>query len=220
MLHPLHSRYVPDPSKEAIFVSNSHQHVQWTQGELGSSAVIFLHFESLYGGFMSTGFFKARAWGGDILLKLYTEWKIFHINVNSYTLIACYDCISFYRLCGRLLNPSAFVCLPTCLTQAIWWTTLVWCAWFPGSYSWSRRAHSSATACFFRNTGTTSINFPVCYHRWWSNFCEFQGQENTTGLSSGLEMFISCTGGRPSCLVLFVKEIKTRRHTHLLDFRD
>ena len=109
----------------------------------------------------ATGFFKARAWGGDILLKLYIEWKIFHINVNSYTIIACYDCIAFYRLCGRLLSPSAFVCLPTCLTQAIWWTTLVWCAWFPGSYSWSRRAHSSATACFFRNTGTTSINFPV-----------------------------------------------------------
>ena len=28
-------------------------------------------------------------------------------------------------------------------------------------------------------------------------------------------MFISCTGGRPCCLVLFVKEIKTCRHTHL-----
>ena len=37
---------------------------------------------------------------------------------------------------------------------------------------WSRWLHRSATACFFRNTGTTSINFPVWYDRWWSNFCE------------------------------------------------
>ena len=43
MLHPQHSRYVPDPSKEPIFPSNSHQHVQWTQVEPGSSVVVFLH---------------------------------------------------------------------------------------------------------------------------------------------------------------------------------
>ena len=38
--------------------------------------------------------------------------------------------------------------------------------------------------------------------------------ESPTGLSYGLAMFIFCTGGRPCCLVLFVKEIKTCRHTH------
>ena len=58
------------PAKSLFFLQIRNQHVQWTEGELGSSAVIFLHFESLYGGFMSTAFFKARAWGGDIWLRL------------------------------------------------------------------------------------------------------------------------------------------------------
>ena len=114
MLHPQHSRYAPDPSKEAIFPSNSHQHVQWTQVELGSSVVIFLH--SL-----------------------------------------------------QILSPSGFVCLQPwyhVLARVSWWWLV-----------WSRWVHRSATACFFRNTGTTSINFPVWYHRWWSNFCEFQGRK-------------------------------------------
>ena len=34
----------------------------------------------------------------------------------------------------------------------------------------------SATASSFLNTGTTSINFPVWQHRWWSNVCEFWPQ--------------------------------------------
>ena len=105
---------------------------------------------------------------------------------------------------------------PQRLAQTTWWTTLVWCAWFPVGWCRPEEEHRSAKACFFRNTGTTSINFPVWYHRWWSNFCEFQGQENTTGLSYGLAMFISCTGCRPCSLVLFVKEIRTCRHTHLI----
>ena len=39
------------PAKRLSFLQIP-QHVQWTQGELGSSAVIFLHFESLYGSLM------------------------------------------------------------------------------------------------------------------------------------------------------------------------
>ena len=34
----------------------------------------------------------------------------------------------------------------------------------------------SATASSFLNTGTTSINFPVWQHRWWSNVCKFWPQ--------------------------------------------
>ena len=103
-------------------------------------------------------------------------------------------------------------------------TTLVSCAWFPGGgwcgpdgytdrqqrASFGIQGQLPSTSPFdMIDDGPTSVN--VSYR-------ETHG--NTTGLSYGLAMFTSCAGGRPCCLVLFVKEIKTRRHTHLLDFRD
>ena len=73
-------------------------------------------------------------------------------------------------------------------TVSYWWTTLVSRAWFPSGWCGPDRcANRQQRACsiffIFRNTGTTSINFPVWYHRWWSNLGEFQRHENTTGLS-------------------------------------
>ena len=98
------------------------------------------------------------------------------------------------------------------LLQAIWWATLVSRAWFPGGWCGpdgcaDRQQRACSIFFIFRNTGTTSINFPVWYHRWWSNLGEFQRHENAPGLSYGLPrflmmrvsclaMFISCTGGR------------------------
>ena len=128
--------------------------------------------------------------------------KIILYYVNSITITTCNYCIRWYRLCGFLLSPSAFVCLQTCLLQAIWWTTLVWCAWF--RWSWSQRVHRSATACFFSNAWTTSINFPVWYHRWWSNLGEFQRQENKTGLSYGLPRFLMMEFHVWQCLYLYL----------------
>ena len=116
--------------------------------------------------------------------------------------MTCNYCIRWYRLCGFLLSPSAFVCLQTCLLQAIWWTTLVWCAWFPGGWSWSQRVRGSETACFFPNAWTTSIYFPVWYHRWWSNLGEFQRQENKTGLPYGLPLFLMMKFHVWQCLYL------------------
>ena len=172
MLHPLHSRYVPDPSKEAIFPSNSHQHVQWTQGELGCSVVIFLSIAVECPPVPSRFEFGMEAY-----VETPYRVKIILYYVNSITIMTCNYCIRWYRLCGFLLSPSAFVCLQTCLLQAIWRTTLVWCAWFPGGWYWSQRVHRSATACFFPNAWTTSIYFPVWYHRWWSNLGEFQSRK-------------------------------------------
>ena len=123
-------------------------------------------------------FHQGLSLGWRHMLKLHIEWKLYILYyVNSITIMTCNYCIRWYRLCGFLLSPSAFVCLQTCLLQAIWRTTLVWCAWFPGGWSWSQRVRGSATACFFPNTWTTSIYFPVWYHRWWSNLGEFQSRK-------------------------------------------
>ena len=127
-------------------------------------------------------------------------------------------CIRLYRVCGCLLSSSPlFLSTNTFTTSYLMNNLGIMClvSWW---LVWSRRIRRSATACFFPNTWTTSIYFPVWYHRWWSNFCEFQGQENTTGLSYGLAMFKSCTGGRPCRLVVSFKEIKTCQHENLLEF--
>ena len=104
--------------------------------------------------------------------------------IPSWHVITVSDDIGYVDAC------LAFICVHTFRLQAIWRTTLVWCAWFPGGWSWSQRVRGSATACFFPNAWTTSIYFPVWYHRWWSNLGEFQRQENTTGLSYGLPRFL------------------------------
>ena len=114
----------------------------------------------------------------------------------SWHVITVSDDIGYADAC------SAFIGVHTFWLQAIWWTTLVWCAWFPGGWSWSQRVRGSATACFFPNAWTTSIYFPVWYHRWWSNLGEFQRQENTTGLSYGLPRFLMMKFHVWQCLYL------------------
>ena len=110
-------------------------------------------------------------------------------------------------------------------------STWVWCAWFPGGWCFpdgyadrQQRASSGIEELLpwtspydIIDDGSNSVNL---------NGRDTHG--NTTGLSHGedwsevpfLAMLTTFTGCRPFRLIIFVKEIQTYGHTHLLEFTD
>ena len=125
-------------------------------------------------------------------------------------------CIRLYRVCGCLLSSSPlFLSTNTFTTSYLMNNLGIMClvsgGWCGPDGSADRQQRASS-----RIHGLLPSTSP--FDRWWSNWGEFQGQENTTGLSYGLAMFKSCTGGRPCRLVVSFKEIKTCQHEHLLEF--
>ena len=127
--------------------------------------------------------------------------KIILCYVNSYTIITCYHCIRLYRWCGCLF--SVYLCThvstASYLTNNLGMMCLV--SWWLVLIPTGAQIGNSVLLPEY----TTSIYFPVWYHRWWSNLGEFQRQENTTGLSYGFPRFLMMKFHVWQCLYLIQK---------------
>ena len=209
MLHPLHSRYVPDPSKQAVSdLSWSFLrilHVQWTQGELGSSVVIFLHSLRILvwqSNVHAALLLQRLDFGVEAYVETtHIEWKICYTvsDVNYlYISLSCYYCINItfitisdHRLCGCLFNPSVFVCVymlhvftsylmnnllgMMCLVS--WWLVLV---------QTDAQIGNSVPLLPSGIQGLLPSTSPYDIIDDGPTSVNFKGMENTTGLSYGL----------------------------------
>ena len=206
MLHPLHSRYVPDPSKQAIDLSWSFLRIlptctistRWTwlfRGDFPtfpsnpcmavSCPPVFQRLELGAEAYVETPHRMNICYTISLSTTVQYIYIYQYIYISIYYNITCHYYIRSYRLCGCLFS----VCLCMHMYTRFYCKLFDEQPWFPGGWCGPDRcADRQQRACsiffiFFRNTGTTSINFPVWYHRWWSNLGEFQRHENTAGLS-------------------------------------
>ena len=145
MLHPLHSRYVPDPSKQAIDLSWSFLRIlptcmnaRWTwlfRGDFPtfpsnpcmavSCPPVLQRLEIGVEAYVETPHRMKFCY----TISLSTTVQYIYINILQYYNITCHYCIRSYRLCGCLF--SVCLCMHVYtrfymfLLHAIWWTTLV-----------------------------------------------------------------------------------------------